>query len=69
VGIDAEADDDTTEAPVVRRRGAWKGHFVLPPSAPAQSEAQVLIISFGDRYSHLATLLLLICLLYTIYMT
>jgi hypothetical protein len=68
-GIDAEADDDTTEAPVVRRRGTRKGHFVLPPSAPAQSEALVLIISVGDRYSRLATLFLLICLLYTIYMT
>jgi hypothetical protein len=69
VGIDAEADDDTTEAPVVRRRGTRKGHFVLPPSAPAQSEARVLIIPVGDRYSRLAALLLLICLLYTIYMT
>jgi hypothetical protein len=68
-GIDAEADDDTTEAPVVRRRGTRKGHFVLPPSAPAQSEARVLIIPVGDRYSRLATLFLLICLLYTIYMT
>jgi hypothetical protein len=69
VGIDVEADDDTTEAPVVRRRGTRKGHFVLPPSAPAQSEARVLIIPVGDRYSRLAALLLLICLLYTIYMT
>jgi hypothetical protein len=69
VGIDAEADDDTTEAPVVRRRGTRMGHFVLPPSAPAQSEARVLIIPVGDRYSRLATLFLLICLLYTIYMT
>jgi hypothetical protein len=69
VGIDAEADDDTTEAHVVRRRGTRKGHFVLPPSAPAQSEARVLIIPVGDRYSRLAALLLLICLLYTIYMT
>jgi hypothetical protein len=34
-GIDAEADDDTIEAPAVRRRGTRKGHFVLPPSAPA----------------------------------
>jgi hypothetical protein len=68
-GIDAEADDDTTEAPVVRRKGTRKGHFVLPPSAPAQSEARVLIIPIGDRYSRLATLFLLICLLYTIYMT
>ena len=68
VGIDAEADDDTTEAPVVRRRGTRKGHFVLPPSAPAQSEARVLIIPVGDRYSRLATLFLLICLFYTIYM-
>jgi len=69
VGIDAEADDDTTEAPVVRRRGTRKGHFVLPPSVPAQSEARVLIIPVGDRYSRLATLFLLICLFYTIYMT
>jgi len=69
VGIDAEADDDTTEAPVVRRRGTRKGHFVLPPSAPAQSEARVLIIPVGDRYSRLTTLFLLICLFYTIYMT
>jgi hypothetical protein len=68
-GIDAEADYDTTEAPVIRRMGTRKGHFVLPPSAPAQSEARVLIISVGDRYSRLATLFLLICLLYTIYMT
>jgi hypothetical protein len=67
--IDAEADDDTIEAPVVRRRGTRKGHFVLPPSAPAQSEARVLIIPVDDRYSRLATLFLLICLLYTIYMT
>jgi hypothetical protein len=67
--IDAEADDDTTEAPVVRRRGTRKGHFVVPPSAPAQSEARVLIIPVGDRYSCLATLFLLIFLLYTIYMT
>jgi hypothetical protein len=69
VGIDAEAEDDTTEAPVVRRRGTRKGHFVLPQLAPAQSEARVLIIPVGDRYSRLATLFLLICLLYTIYMT
>jgi hypothetical protein len=68
-GIDAEADDDTIEAPVVRQRGTRKGHFVLPLSAPAQSEARVLIIPVGDRYSRLATLFLLICLLYTIYMT
>jgi hypothetical protein len=46
-----EADHDTTEAPAVRRRGTRKGHFVLPPSAPAQSEARVLIIPVGDRYS------------------
>jgi hypothetical protein len=69
VGIDDEADDDTIEAPVVRRRGTRKVHFVLPPSVPAQSEARVLIIPVGDRYSCLATLFLLICLLYTIYMT
>jgi hypothetical protein len=68
-GIDAKAYDDTTEAPAVRRRGTRKGHFVLPPSAPAQSEARVLIIPVGDRYSRLATLFLLIYLLYTIYMT
>jgi hypothetical protein len=65
-GIDAEADDDTTEAPVVRRRGTQKGHFVLPLLAPAQSEARVLIILVGDRYSRLATLFLLICL-FTLY--
>jgi hypothetical protein len=64
-----EEDDDATEAPVVRRRGTRKGHFVLPPSAPAQSKARVLIIPVGDRYSRLATLFLLICLFYTIYMT
>jgi hypothetical protein len=63
-GIDAEADDDTIEAPTVRRRGTQKGHFVLPPSAPAQSEARVLIIPIDDRYSRLATLFLLICLFY-----
>jgi hypothetical protein len=62
-GIDADADDDTTEAPAVRRRGTRKGHFVLPPSAPTQSKAQVLIIPVSDRYSCLATLFLLICLL------
>jgi hypothetical protein len=68
-GIDAEADDVTIEAPVIRRRGTRKGHFSLPSSAPTQSEARVLIISVGDRYSRLASLFLLICLLYTIYMT
>jgi hypothetical protein len=68
-GIDAEADDDTTEAPVIRRMGTRKGHFVLPSSAPAQSKARVLIIPVGDRYTRLATLFLLIFLLYTIYMT
>jgi hypothetical protein len=62
-GIDAEADDNTTEAPAIRRRGTRKGHFVLPPSAPAQSEARVLIIPVGDRYSCFVTLFLLICLL------
>jgi hypothetical protein len=36
-GIDTEANDDTTEASAFRRRGTRKGHFVLPPSAPAQS--------------------------------
>jgi hypothetical protein len=49
-GIDAEADDDTVEAPVIRRRGTRKGHFVLPPTTPTQSEAWVLIIPVGDRY-------------------
>jgi hypothetical protein len=63
-GIDAEAYDDTIEAPAARRRGTRKGHFVLPLSAPAQSEARVLIISVGDRYSRLATLFFLICLIY-----
>jgi hypothetical protein len=37
-GIDAEADDDTIEAPAFRWRGTRKGHFVLPPSAPAQKK-------------------------------
>jgi hypothetical protein len=41
-GIDAAADDDTIKALVVRRRGTRKGHFVLTPSAPAQSEARIL---------------------------
>jgi hypothetical protein len=65
-GIDAEADDDTTEAPVVRRRGTQKGHFVLPQSAPAQSEARVLIIPVGDRYSlwPLCSYLSVYCTLY-----
>jgi hypothetical protein len=63
-GIDAEADDDTIETPPIRRRGTRKGHFVLPPSAPAESEARVLIIPVCDRYSRLATLFLLICLFY-----
>ena len=64
--IDAEADDDTIKAPAVRRRGTRKGHFVLPPSAPAQSEARIMIIPVGDTYSRLATLFLLICLFYCI---
>jgi hypothetical protein len=49
--INAEADDDTIEAPAFRRRSTRKGRFVLPPSAPAQSEARVLITPVGDRYS------------------
>jgi hypothetical protein len=70
-GIDAEADDDTIEAPAFRRSGTWKGHFVLPPSAPAQSETRVLIIPIGDRYSHLGIFVLtyLLILMYIIYMT
>jgi hypothetical protein len=42
-GIDAEADDDTIEAPAFQRRGTQKGHFILPPSMPAQSEARLVI--------------------------
>lgn len=50
---DADEDkDEAPEAPAFRRRGTRKGHFVLPPSAPARSEARVLIIPVGDRYSH-----------------
>jgi hypothetical protein len=45
MGIDAEADDDTIKAPAVRRRGTRKGHFVLPPSTPAQPEARVLLVT------------------------
>jgi hypothetical protein len=68
-GIDVEADDDTIEAPAFRRRGTRKGHFVLPPSAPAQSEAQVLIILVDDRYSRLGIFVLtylhiLLCIIY-----
>lgn len=37
--IDDEANDDTIEAPAFRQRGTRKGHFILPPSALAQSEA------------------------------
>jgi hypothetical protein len=71
VGIDAKADDDTIEAPAFQRRDTWKGHFVLPPSTPAQSEARVMIISVGDRYSRLGIFVLtyLLILLYIIYMT
>jgi hypothetical protein len=70
-GIDAEADDDTIEAAAFRRRGTRKGHFVLPSSAPAQSEARILIIPVGDRYSCLGIFVLtyLLILLYIIYMT
>jgi hypothetical protein len=46
-----EADRDTAEAPAVRRTGTRKGQFVLHLSAPAQSEAWVLIIPVGDRCS------------------
>jgi hypothetical protein len=69
--IDAEADDDTIEAPAVRWRGTRKGHFVLPPSAPTQSEARVLIIPVRDRYSRLGIFVLtyLFILMYIIYMT
>jgi hypothetical protein len=71
VGIDAEADDDTIKAPAFRRRDTRKGHFVLPPSTPAQSEARVLIISVGERYSRLGIFVLtyLLILLYIKYMT
>jgi hypothetical protein len=70
-GVDAEADDDTIGAPAFRRRGTRKGHFVLPPSVPAQSEARILIISVGDRYPRLGIFVLtnLLILLYIIYMT
>jgi hypothetical protein len=64
-GIDAEADDDTIEAPAFRWRGTWKGHFILPSLAPAQSEARLVI---GTHV--LAFLFLLICLFYCkLYMT
>jgi hypothetical protein len=68
VGIDVEADNHTIEAPTVRRRGTRKGHFVLPPSAPAQSEARVLIIPVGDSYSSLGIFVLtyLLILLYIV---
>jgi hypothetical protein len=71
MGIDAEAYDDTIEAPAFRWRGTRKGHFVLPLSALAQSEARVLIIPVGDRYSRLGIFVLtyLLILLYIIYMT
>jgi hypothetical protein len=69
--IDVEADDNTIEAPAFRRRGTRKDHFALPPSAPAQSEARVLIIPVGDRCSRLGIFVLtcLLILLYIIYMT
>jgi hypothetical protein len=71
VGIYAEADNDTIEAPAFRWRGTRKGHFVLLPSVPAHSEARVLIIPVGDRYSRLGIFVLnyLLILLYIIYMT
>jgi hypothetical protein len=52
-------------------RGTRKGHFVLPPSAPAQSEARVLIIPVGDRYSRLGIFVLtyLFILMYIIHIT
>jgi hypothetical protein len=78
-GIDAgvqdheevQADDKTIEALAFRRRGTRKGHFVLPPSVPAQLEAWVLIIPVGDRYSHLAIYVLtyFLILLYIVYET
>jgi hypothetical protein len=68
-GIDVEADDDTIEVPAFRWRCTRKGHFVLPPSAPAQSEARVLIILVDDRYSRLGIFVLtylhiLLCIIY-----
>jgi hypothetical protein len=54
--IDDEANDDTIEAPAFRQRGTRKGHFILPPSALAQSEGRVLIIpvlTFGHFCSYL----------------
>ena len=66
-----QADEDAIEAPTFRRRGTRKGHFVLPPSAHAQSEARVLIIPVGDRYSHLTIYVLSYfhILLYIVYKT
>jgi hypothetical protein len=46
---------------------SMEGHFVLPLSAHAQSEAQLLIIPVGDRYSRLA-IYVLTCFLILIYM-
>jgi hypothetical protein len=68
---EVQADDETIEAPVFRRRGTRKGYLVLPPSASAQSEARVLIVPIGDRYSHLSIYVLtyFLILLYIIYKT
>jgi hypothetical protein len=66
-----QADDETIEAPAFRRRGTRKGHFVLPLSEPAQSDARVLIIPIGDRYSHFTIYVLtyFLILLYIVYKT
>jgi hypothetical protein len=68
---EVEADDETIEAPAFRHWGTRKGQFVLPPSVSAQSEARVLIILVGDRYSHLAIYVLtyFLILLYIVYKT
>jgi hypothetical protein len=65
-GIDAgvqnhkeiQADDETIEAYAFQWRGTQIGHFVLPPSAPAQLEARVLIILVGVlTFGHLCSYL------------
>jgi hypothetical protein len=73
VATDAEeqANDETIKASAFRPRGTRKGHFVLPPSTPTQSEPRVLIILVGDRYSNLAIYVLtyFFILLYIVYNT
>jgi hypothetical protein len=78
-GIDAgvqdheevQEDDETIKALAFRHRGTRKGQFVLPLLVSAQSEAWVLIIPVGDRYSHLAIYVLtyFLILLYIVYKT